>query len=119
MKHKEAIEDNIKQVEEVILLVGCNDVQTGGSKQITSNIDDAVQQLKELNSKVRISISSIFLGGDKTYLNQKIVETNDAIKTYCGCHGMDFIHHGNIAFKHLDSDKLHLNSNGSKFFLRI
>ncbi len=71
-----------------------------------------------MKNNVRISISAIFLRGDKTNLNQKIVETNEALKKYCACHGMDFINHGNITFKHLSNDKLHLNPNGATIFTR-
>ena len=71
-----------------------------------------------MNNDVRVSVSAIFLRGHRTNLNQKIVETHEALKKYCACHGMDFISHSNIAFKHLAYDKLHLNPNGARLFAR-
>ena len=49
---------------------------------------------------------------------KKIVDTNEALKKYNDCHGMDFMNHGNIALRHLDSDKLHLKSNGVRFLAK-
>ena len=101
LRHKGIIDEKIDVVKEVIIHVGRNDIPTRSAKEITNNIDDTVQKLKEMNNDVRVSVSAILLRVDQTNLNKKIVETNDALKKYCACHGLDFLGHGNIAFKHL------------------
>ena len=112
------IDENIQEVDEVILHVGCNDLANKSSQTVLTNIDNAVKKLKERNPNINVSISAILYRKDKSQLNAKIVQTNETLNKYCLPHGLDFIQHGNIGFKQVDKYGLHLNADGPRFFAR-
>ena len=64
------------------------------------------------NPSLSISVSSIFLQTYNSPFNINIIEANKALRRYCLTHGYDFISHGNIAFKHLLPDGMHLSPEG-------
>lgn len=88
IRHKEIID----AVKEVIARVGCNEIPTKSSKEITNNIDDTVQKLKEMNNEI-----SYLPQRRPDQSKQEIIETNEALKKYCTCRGMNVLSHGNIA----------------------
>ena len=118
-RHRQTINSELTTATDVIIHIGSNDISKNiPMASIVDNIDTAAKKLKEVNPEVKIAISSIFLQGYDTSKNIRIVETNQAIKNLCLAHGWDFLDHGNIAFKHLDSEGMHLNPAGNRLFAR-
>ena len=78
----------------------------------------ACKRLKEINPEVKISVSSVFFQGYDTPKNISMIEINKAIKLLCLSQGWEFIDHGNIAFRHLEKDGMHLTSEGNRLFVR-
>lgn len=115
--HKGIINSSINQVDEVIIHIGSNDIAKGVQVEtLINNIDTAAKELQKKNPNVRIACSKIFLQKYNPSLNAKVVEANDALKLHCFSQGWDCIEHGNIAFKHLLNDGMHLNPEGNRLF---
>ena len=114
---EEFVDKELANAEEIIIHAGCNDVKSRAPKAIVKSIDTAAKHYKRLKDSIHISISSIFLRKDDTTLNARIAETNNALRAYYWAQGFDYIDHGNIAFRHLDRDGLHLSPEGTQLFL--
>ena len=112
------VNKEIDSVDELIIHAGCNDIKSRCPKAIVNSIEAAAKHYLNRNTNLHISISSIFLRKDDTTLNAKIVETNSALKALCLAQGLDFIDHGNIAFRHLSHDGLHLSPDGIQLFAK-
>ena len=116
-RHSNTINKEIATSNEVIIHVGSNDIARNVAVEtIVDNIDTAGMKLLEKTPSVSITISSILLEKYNPSLNVKIVEANEALRRYCLGKGWDYITHGNIAFKHLLRDGMHLNQDGYRLF---
>ena len=116
-RHKQTINSELPSATEVVLHIGSNDISKNiPTSIILNNIDTAVQKLKDINAEIKIAVSSIFLQTYDTAKNIKIVEANQEIRNLCLSHGWDFLDNGKIAFKHLDSQGMHLNAVGNRIF---
>ena len=60
----------------------------------------------------------MFFQGCDTPKNISLIEINKAIKLLRLSQGWDFIDHGNIAFRHLDKDGMHLTYEANRLFAR-
>ena len=116
-RQAEFVDKELANVEEIIIHAGCNDVKSRALKAIVKSIDTAAKHYIRLKDSIHISISSISLRKDDTTLNARIVETNNALRAYCWAQGFNYIDHGNIAFRHLAHEGLHLSPEGAQLFL--
>ena len=118
-RHKQVINSELASCDEVIIHIGSNDIAKGIQQdKIVKNIDFTAKKLKDLNPDVKLTVCSIFLQGYDTPRNVKVIEVNQAIKRYCLTQGLDYIDHGNIAFKHLDHGGMHLSPEGNRLFAK-
>ena len=118
-RHKQVINSELASCDEVIIHIGSNDIAKGIQQdKIVKNIDFTTKKLKDLNPDVKLTVCSIFLQGYDTPRNVKVIEVNQAIKRYCLTQGLDYIDHGNIAFKHLDHGGMHLSPEGNRLFAK-
>ena len=118
-RDKQTINSELQKFDEVVILIGCNDISKGiPVKKIIDNVDSAGQRLQEVKPGMKRTLSSIFLEGYDPPRNVNVVEANQALKRYCLTNGWDFIDHGNITSKHLDLSGIHLTPEGNRLFAR-
>ena len=101
----------------MIVHTGSNDISKGMKKErIVDNIHTACRKFTDVNPNIKVSVSSIFLQKYDTPKNLEIVETNAALQRHCLSNGWDFINHSNIAFKHIDTNGMHITPEGNSIF---
>ena len=66
-------------------------------------MESARSRMSQVNSKVKVAMSVIFLQGSKLAQNNlKISKTNLLLCELSYHRGWDFLYHGNIIFNHFD-----------------
>ena len=80
-KHRGIINSHLDKVDEVTLHVGSNDISKGVKQErMIERMDMVCAKLKEINTKICMAVSSIFLQKYDTPKNLRIIETNAALE---------------------------------------
>ena len=110
----------LTRTDEVIIHIGSNDVAKAIlQEKIVENIRSASGRFRDVDPDIQISVWSVFLQGYDKSKNIKVIEIKKALKHLCLIQGMGiYTDHGNIPFRHLDKDGMHLSPEGNRLFAR-
>ena len=119
-RHRGTIDNELPETKKVIIRIGSNDVAKGAPpERIVNNVESADNRVLQVNSKVKVAISAIFLQGTELAQNNlNISKTNLLLRDLCYHQVWDFLDHGNINFNHLDPGGMHLTSEENHLFAK-
>lgn len=102
----------VKQVLEIVLHVGTNDLKDHSSRVVAEQIVDLGNQILSSSPDTKVTISALTQSYDEQCLGKKVTDYNKVIKSFCNQSGRGFIKHPNIVESCVNNQKLHLNKKG-------
>lgn len=103
-----------RKPEHLILHVGTNDIGDGESlHSVAERIVDVATKTLQHSPSTGVAISTLLTRSDKCNLDDKILETNNILKSLCSTNGLVLIEHPLINATCLNRRGLHVNRKGS------
>ena len=99
--------------KQVIIHIGTNDLKTKSTAEITRNLQNLGNQVKQDNPRAEVLLSQIITRSDDTSLQNKLPEVNKCMRDICEQENWGLIDDSNITNMHLNPYGLHLNKRGS------